>query len=135
MNENKEIMDFKRKAMMISVGLICVVILLLSIAVIATPAADVPVKGMVTMVDLGARACIPCKLMAPILEKLEKVYAARAAVVFFDVWKDQAPAKRFGIRTIPTQIFFDKDGREVYRHEGFLSEEEIVSRFKDMGVK
>jgi thioredoxin 1 len=135
MNENKEIMDLKRKAMMIPVGLICVVILLLSIAVIATAAVDVPVKGMVTMIDLGATACIPCKLMAPILVKLEKQYAGRAAVVFFDVWKDQAPAKRFGIRTIPTQIFFDKDGKEVYRHEGFLSEEEIVSRFKDMGVK
>ena len=135
MNENKEIMDFKRKAMMISVGLICVVILLLSIAVIATAAADVPVKGMVTMVDLGAKTCIPCKMMAPILEKLEKVYAARAAVVFFDVWKDQAPAKRFGIRAIPTQIFFDKDGKEVYRHEGMLNEAEIVSRLQDMGVK
>jgi thioredoxin 1 len=98
-------------------------------------AADVPVKGMVTMVDLGAGACIPCKLMAPILEKLEKQYAGRAAVVFLDVWKDRAPAKRFGIRAIPTQIFFDKDGKEVYRHEGFLTEEEIVRRFKDMGVK
>ena len=128
-------MDLKRKAMMISVGLICVVILLLSIAGIAAAAADVPVKGMVTMVDLGAKKCIPCKMMAPILEKLEKVYAARAAVVFFDVWEDPAPAKRFGIRTIPTQIFFDKDGREAYRHEGFLSEEEIVRRLKDMGVK
>jgi thioredoxin 1 len=98
-------------------------------------AADVPVKGMVTMVDLGAGACIPCKLMAPILEKLEKEYAGRAAVVFLDVWKDKAPVKRFGIRAIPTQIFFDKDGKEVYRHEGFLSEEEIVRRFKEMGVK
>lgn len=98
-------------------------------------ATDVPVKGMVTMIDLGAKACIPCKMMTPILEKLEKEYAGRAAVVFFDVWKDQAPAKRFGIRTIPTQIFFDKDGKEVYRHEGFLSEEEIVRRFKEMGVK
>jgi thioredoxin 1 len=98
-------------------------------------AADVPVKGMVTMVDLGAKKCIPCKMMAPILEKLEKVYAARAAVVFFDVWEDPAPARRFGIRTIPTQIFFDKDGKEVYRHEGFLGEEEIIRRFKDMGVK
>ena len=46
-----------------------------------------------------------------------------------------SPAKRFGIRAIPTQIFFDKEGKEVYRHEGFLSEEEIVARFKDMGVK
>ena len=135
MNENKEVMDLKRKAMMIPVGLICAVILLLSIAGIAAAPPEIPLKGMVTMVDLGAKKCIPCKMMAPILEKLEKVYAARAAVVFFDVWEDPAPAKRFGIRAIPTQIFFDKDGKEVYRHEGFLSEKEIVSRFQDMGVQ
>ena len=107
----------------------------LSVALFAAPPPEVPVKGMVTMVDLGAKKCIPCKMMAPILEKLEKVYAGKAAVIFFDVWEDQAPARRFGIRTIPTQIFFDKDGKEVYRHEGFLSEEEIVRRFNDMGVK
>ncbi|MCX5839523.1 MAG: thioredoxin family protein [Deltaproteobacteria bacterium] len=127
-------MELKRKAMMIFVGLICAAILLLSVAGIAA-APEVPVKGMVTMVDLGATACIPCKLMAPILVKMEKQYAGRAAIVFFDVWKDQAPAKRFGIRTIPTQIFFDKDGKEVYRHEGMLNEEEIVRRLSDMGVK
>ena len=98
-------------------------------------AADAPVKGMVTMIDLGAKTCIPCAMMAPILVKLEKEYAGRAAVIFFDVREDMAPARRFGIRAIPTQIFFNKDGKEVYRHEGFLSEEEIVRRFKDMGVK
>jgi thioredoxin 1 len=103
------------------------------IAAVSPP--EVPVKGMVTMVDLGAKKCIPCKMMAPILEKLEKVYASRAAIVFLDVWEDPKPARRFGIRAIPTQIFFDKNGKEVYRHEGFLSEEEIVRRFKDMGVK
>jgi thiol-disulfide isomerase/thioredoxin len=74
-------------------------------------------------------------IIGSILAKLEKQYAGKAAVVFLDVWKDQAPARRFGIRAIPTQIFFDKKGKEVYRHEGFLSEEEIVRRFKDMGVK
>ncbi|MCX5822120.1 MAG: thioredoxin domain-containing protein [Deltaproteobacteria bacterium] len=119
-------------------GILCLSVLLLftrPAALFAVAPPEVPVKGMVTMVDLGAGACIPCKLMAPILEKLEKQYAGRAAVVFLDVWKDQAPARRFGIRTIPTQIFFDKDGKEVYRHEGFLSEEEIVRRFNDMGVK
>ena len=104
-------------------------------ALFAAAAAKAPAKGMVTMVDLGAKKCIPCKMMAPILEKLEKVYAGKAAVIFFDVWEDPAPAKHFGIRSIPTQIFFDKKGREVYRHEGFLSEEAIVCRFKDMGVK
>ena len=101
----------------------------------AAPPPEIPVKGMVTMVDLGAKKCIPCKMMAPILEKLEKIYAGRAAIVFLDVWEDPKPARRFGIRAIPTQIFFDKKGKDVYRHEGFLSEEEIVRRLKDMGVK
>ena len=104
-------------------------------ALFAAAAAEVPVKGMVTMVDLGAKKCIPCKMMAPILEKLEKVYAGRAAIVFLDVWEDPKPAHRFSIRGIPTQIFFDKKGKEVFRHLGFLSEEEIVRRLKEMGVK
>ena len=46
---------------------------------------NLPVKGMVTMIDLGAKKCIPCKMMAPILEKMEKVYKGKAAVVFIDV--------------------------------------------------
>lgn len=95
---------------------------------------DVPVKGMVTMVDLGADSCVPCKMMAPIITKLEKAYRGKAAIVFIDVWKDKEPAKRFGIRAIPTQIFFDKNGKEVYRHTGFMSEADIVSRLKKMGV-
>jgi len=114
--------------------LLALLLFALPVALFAATA-EVPVKGMVTMVDLGAKTCIPCKMMAPILVKLEKEYAGKAAVVFFDVREDPAPGKRFGIRAIPTQIFFDKAGKEVYRHEGFLDEEEIVRRFKDMGVK
>jgi len=95
---------------------------------------EIPVKGMVTMVDLGADKCIPCKMMAPILEKLEKEYQGKAVIVFVDVWKDKEPARRFGIRAIPTQIFFDKDGNEVYRHVGFMSENAIVTQLKNMGV-
>jgi thioredoxin 1 len=96
---------------------------------------EIPVKDMVTMIDLGARSCIPCKMMAPILEKLEKDYKGRAAIVFLDVSKDPEQAKRFGIRLIPTQIFFDKQGNEVLRHTGFMSEEAIVTELKKMGVK
>jgi thioredoxin 1 len=118
-------------------GIFCLSLLLLFAwpAALFAAAAEVPVKGMVTLVDLGAKKCIPCKMMAPILEKLEKVYAGKAAVIFFDVWEDPKPAHRFSIRGIPTQIFFDKEGREVFRHLGFLSEEEIVRRLKDMGIK
>ena len=97
-------------------------------------APDVPVKDMVTMVDLGAKSCIPCKMMAPIMEKLEKDYKDKAAIVFIDVWKEPDQAKRFGVRAIPTQIFYDKEGKEVYRHEGFMSENAIVAQLKNMGV-
>ena len=96
---------------------------------------EVPVKGMVTMVDLGAKSCIPCKMMAPIMEKLEKDYKGRAAILFIDVWKEPDQAKRFDIRTIPTQIFYDKEGKEVLRHTGFMSEEAIVTQLNKMGVK
>ncbi len=95
----------------------------------------VPVKGMVTMIDLGAKKCIPCKMMAPIMEKMEKVYKGKAAIVFIDVWENPKPAKRFGIRSIPTQIFFNREGEEVYRHVGFMNEEAIVAQLRKMGVK
>jgi len=94
----------------------------------------VPVKGMVTLVDLGAKACLPCKMMAPIITKLEKDYQGKAAVIFIDVWKYPDQVKRFGIQAIPTQIFFDKKGKEVSRHEGFMSEKDIVAQFRKMGV-
>jgi thioredoxin 1 len=94
----------------------------------------VPLQGKVTLIDLGADKCIPCKMMAPIMAKLEKVYEGRAAIVFIDVWKHNEQAKRFGIRAIPTQIFYDKNGREVYRHVGFMDEKAIVNQLKKMGI-
>jgi thioredoxin 1 len=94
----------------------------------------VPVKGMVTMIDLGADQCVPCKMMAPILTKLQQEYRDRAAIVFIDVWKNKEPAQRFGIRAIPTQIFFDAGGKEVARHVGFMSEKDILAQLTKMGV-
>jgi thioredoxin 1 len=95
---------------------------------------EIPVQGMVTMVDLGAASCIPCKMMAPILEKLEKQYKGKAAIIFIDLRHKREAAGRFRVRAIPTQIFYDRKGREIYRHEGFMSEEEIVRQLSLVGV-
>jgi thioredoxin 1 len=95
---------------------------------------NLPVKGMVTMIDLGAKKCISCKMMAPILEKMERVYKGKATIAFIDVWENREQAQRFRIRSIPTQIFFDRDGKEVYRHVGFFAEKEIVAQLEKMGV-
>jgi thioredoxin 1 len=96
---------------------------------------DVPVKGMVTMIDLGATSCIPCKMMAPIMEKVEKDYKGKAAIVFIDVWRHKEQASRFGILAIPTQVFFNEEGKEVFRHVGFMPEKDIVAQLNKMGVK
>jgi thioredoxin 1 len=96
---------------------------------------NVPAKGTVTMIDLGAKKCIPCKMMAPILVKLQAAYQGTADIVFIDVWENKQPAKRFNIRAIPTQIFFDEQGQEVYRHVGFLDEKSIAAQLTKMGVQ
>jgi len=90
--------------------------------------------GRVTMIDLGAGECIPCKMMAPIIEELQKEYAGRADIVFIDVWKNRDQAKKYGIRAIPTQIFFDADGREAHRNVGFMDKKQIVEVLSRLGV-
>jgi len=92
-------------------------------------------KALPRLVDLGAGQCIPCKMMAPILEELKKEYAGRLQVDFIDVWKNPDEAKRYGIKLIPTQIFFDETGKELYRHEGFMSKEDILAKWKELGIE
>ena len=99
------------------------------------PTPPVPTPGMVTMLDLGADKCIPCKMMAPIIEDVKKEYEGLASVVFIDVWKNPGEGEKFGIRAIPTQIFYDKAGKEVERHEGFLSKGKILEIFTKLGVE
>jgi len=92
-------------------------------------------KKLPRVVDLGADKCIPCKKLAPILEELKKEYAGRVTVDFIDVWKDPKAGEPYKIRVIPTQIFFAADGKEVWRHEGFLPKEDFVKKFAELGVK
>lgn len=95
----------------------------------------IPVKGMVTLVDLGAGSCIPCKQMAPILEELKKEYEGRAAIIFIDVWQERGLAQRFAVSMIPTQVFFDREGKEIYRHVGFMDKQAIVDRLEYLREK
>lgn len=87
------------------------------------------------MVDLGAGKCVPCKKMAPIIDEMQHDYAAIVDIIFVDVWKDPKAGTPYKIRVIPTQVFYDGAGKEVYRHEGFMSREEIEKIFREkMGV-
>ncbi len=85
------------------------------------------------LVDLGADKCIPCKMMAPILDGLKKDYAGRMEVEFIDVWKNKEQAGHYGVKMIPTQIFYAADGEELYRHQGFIGKEEILAKWQGLG--
>lgn len=92
-------------------------------------------KQLPKLVDLGADSCIPCKMMAPILEELQEEYKGKLDVEFIDVWKQPDAGTGYGIKVIPTQIFFDQKGKEFARHEGFMPKEEILAKFAERGIK
>lgn len=86
------------------------------------------------LVDLGAGKCIPCRKMAPTLQALKKDYAGRMQVQFIDVWQNPDAGKAYGIEMIPTQIFYDASGKELFRHVGFFGREDILAKWKELGL-
>ncbi len=92
-------------------------------------------SGLPRLVDLGRGQCIPCKMMAPILEQITEEYRGRLIVEVVDVGDKPEAVKQYGMRVMPTQVFFDAEGKEVWRHEGFLPREAIIEKLGEMGVK
>lgn len=90
-------------------------------------------SGRPSIVDFGASGCRPCDMMAPILEELKEEYAKVINVEFIDVRDYQILGARYGVSSIPVQVFFDKDGKEVYRHVGFLAKNKILEKLGEMG--
>ena len=95
-----------------------------------------PVKSQpkVTFIELGSVHCIPCRKMEPVLESIRKKFPDDVKVVFHDVWtKEGKPfGTKYGIHSIPTQIFLDKNGKEYYRHVGFFPEKEVIKILKKL---
>lgn len=126
----------KTKSFLHSLLLVVACFTLLGIS--ALHAADVAATSegpLPRLVDLGAAKCVPCKMMKPILDELSRDYADQFETVFIDVWARREEAKRYGIRMIPTQIFYDASGRERFRHEGFYAKADILKKWDELGVK
>lgn len=91
----------------------------------------------VTFIELGSVNCVPCKMMQPVMDKLEENFPEDLEVLFYDVWtkEEEKYAREYGIRAIPTQVFLDENGEEFSRHEGFFPYEQVVEVLKQKGVK
>lgn len=88
----------------------------------------------VTFIELGADRCIPCKAMQPVMKEIAREFQGVIQVVFFDVWKDPEPARRFGVQMIPTQVFIDPQGNEIARHVGFYAKADLIGMLKSKGI-
>lgn len=90
-------------------------------------------KGKPVLLELGSHSCVPCKKMMPILDELSKEQTA-FIVSFVDVWAAEGKGSQYNVELIPTQIFFDKDGVELFRHVGFYPKEDILAKWKELDV-
>jgi thioredoxin 1 len=97
--------------------------------------AETTAVALPRLLELGADKCIPCKQMAPILADLKTTYAGQLEVDFIDVWKNPDASERYGVRVIPLQIFFDAEGQELFRHEGFFAKDDILAKWRDLGYE
>jgi len=104
------------------------------------PAAAEPEKpsarkaALPKLIEVGSTTCTPCKLMAPILEELKSEYKGKLEIVIVDVNEDKGAAGKYGVRMIPTQIFYDSEGREVARHTGFIPKDDLLAKFVEKGI-
>jgi len=91
----------------------------------------------ITFIELGSVDCVPCKMMQPVMESIEKKYGDQVNVIFYDVWtqEEKKYARIYNIKGIPTQVFLNSHGEEIYRHVGFFPEEEIDKFLKSMGLE
>lgn len=92
-------------------------------------------SGLPTLADFGHSTCIPCKEMLPLLEELKSEYKGKANILIIDVYDNQELAYQYEIRLIPTQVFFNSQGEEVFRHEGFMDKDSIKKKMKEIGVE
>jgi thioredoxin 1 len=99
----------------------------------ASPNEAAPMSALPRLLELGSDRCIPCQKMAPILEELKVKFAGQLQVDFIDVWQHPDEAPKYKIETIPTQIFFDAQGRELFRHVGFFAKDDILHQWQQLG--
>ncbi|WP_310322015.1 thioredoxin family protein [Hydrogenophaga palleronii] len=92
------------------------------------PVAQALAAGKPTVIEFGANACVSCREMKPVLAALAQSHGDRITVLDLDILKERHLIRQNQIRLMPTQVFFDAQGRETGRNMGKISAEDILTR-------
>ena len=87
------------------------------------------------LLELGSMRCQACLEMAKVLDALRASQGVKLRVDFIDVFEQPDAPERYKISVIPTQILYDGGGKEIYRHTGYFSHDDILAKFLELGVK
>ncbi len=115
--------------------ILVLIVLALSTVLLATEPEAVAPK--ITFIELGSHNCIPCKQMVPVMEEIETKFGDQVEVIIYDVWtaEHRKYVEQYDVNLIPTQVFLDESGKEIFRHEGFLPSKDIIALFAEHGVQ
>ncbi len=100
-----------------------------------TGARETAGSNLPVLLELGSQKCPTCRQMTPILNELRDEFSVKFQIKYIDVWQDREAGAKYGVKAIPTQIFLDSMGREVFRHVGFYSKKDILTTWENIGVK
>lgn len=71
--------------------------------------------------------------MKRILDEFDQEYSDSVETRIVDVWQNSEVGEQYGVRVVPTLIFLDPSGEELFRHEGVMTKPQLVSKWKDLG--
>jgi thioredoxin 1 len=92
----------------------------------------VPATGKPALYEFGAGYCVSCKEMAKIMAELTMSHSDQVEFRMVYVDKEEPLFKQYKIMLIPTQVFLDASGKEVDRHVGALSKEDVIKKLKEL---
>lgn len=117
-------------------GLACVILLLMFLLPVCSSPAGTQEppsrKARPTLLEFGRESCPICKRMEEVLARITKVYGRQLEVRILHVERQGSLYRHYGIVIIPTQVFLDTAGKEVFRHEGEISQEKLVQKLKEL---
>ena len=93
---------------------------------------SVPAKGKPALYEFGAGYCVSCKDMEKVMAELKTTHSDQVEFRMVYVDKEKPLFEQYKIMLIPTQVFLDASGKEVDRHIGPLSKEEVLQKLREL---
>ena len=116
------------------IGLFCLVVgfLLVWQAVPTQAQGSAAAKGKPALYEFGSKFCIPCKEMKEVMAALKTSHGDQVEFRMIYVDEEKPMFGEYKIVAIPTQVFLNAEGKEIDRHLGALSKEEVLKKLQEL---